>query len=60
MTPKGQKRDPKEHMARTSLVIPEQLLVRLKHAAVEERTDVSALLCRIAEEWLAKRKGGRR
>jgi len=30
----------------------------LKFAALEERTDVSSLLCRLAERYL-KRKGGR-
>ena len=45
---------------KTSLLIPKNLLHRLKVAAVEDRTDVSRLLCRIAEEWLKARKGGRR
>ncbi len=36
------------------------LLQGLKHAAVEERTDVSALLCRLAEDYLKERKGVRR
>jgi hypothetical protein len=45
---------------KTSLVIPDDLLHRLKIAAAEERTDVSRLLCQIAEEWLLGRKGGRR
>ena len=47
--------------ARTSVVLPEALLVRLKIAAAEERTDVSALLARAAEDYLKARKaGGRR
>ena len=45
---------------RTSLLIPPELLHRLKVAAAEEQTDVSRLLCRIAEEHLKARKGGRR
>jgi hypothetical protein len=45
---------------RTTVVLPEALLVRLKIAAAEERTDVSALLVRAAEEYLKTRKGGRR
>jgi len=35
-------------------------LLQLKLAAVEERRDVSALLCRLAEAYLKSRKGGRR
>ncbi len=45
---------------KTSVVIPDGLLQGLKHAAVEERTDVSALLCRLAEDYLKGRKGVRR
>ncbi len=44
---------------RTTLQIPPTLLHRLKVAAAEERTDVSRLLCTIAEAWLERRKGGR-
>jgi hypothetical protein len=52
----------KETMLRTSLYINEDLLHRLKVAAAEERIKegVSGLLSRLAEDWLAKRKGGRR
>lgn len=56
--PKGNTRI--EPRRKTSLVVPEDLWVRLKVAAAEERTDVSALLCRLAEEYLARRKGARR
>ncbi len=45
---------------KTSLVVPDDLWMRLKIAAVEERTDVSSLLCRLAEDYLRGRKGGRR
>jgi hypothetical protein len=45
---------------RTSLLIPPELLHRLKVAAAEEQTDVSRLLCGIAEDYLKGRKGGRR
>jgi hypothetical protein len=47
---------------KTSIVIPDGLLQALKFAALEERTDVSALLCRLAEQYLSNkaRKGGRR
>jgi hypothetical protein len=50
-TPMGPRR-------KTSIVIPDGLLQRLKFAALAERTDVSSLLCRLAEGYL-KRKGGR-
>lgn len=41
---------------KTSLVIPDTLLRQLKHCAVEERTDVSAILRRLAEAYVAKRR----
>ena len=43
---------------KTTLVIPEDLLWRLKAAAAEEHIaeGVSGLLCRVAEEWLSSRK----
>jgi len=45
---------------KTSLVVPDDLWLRLKIAALEDRTDVSSLLCRLAEDYLRSRKGGRR
>jgi hypothetical protein len=45
---------------KTSIVVPEALWVRLKEAAVEERRDVSSILCQLAEAYLKTRKGGRR
>jgi hypothetical protein len=56
------KRDGKtpEMRVRTTIVLSASLLMRLKIAAAEERTDVSALLVRAAEEYLRARKGGRR
>jgi len=51
---------PKDKVVRTTLVLPDSLLHQLKIAAAEERTDVSRLLNRIAEDWLKARKGGRR
>lgn len=60
MTPKGRKTPADEPRRKTSIVIPDTLLMRLKVAAVEERTDVSALLCRLAEAYLKTRKGGAR
>ncbi len=55
----GKKPQTPERM-KTSLLIPPELLWRLKAAAAEERISegVSGLLCRIAEEWLSKRKKG--
>ncbi len=57
-------RKPKEETTgprlKTSLVIPARLLRELKFAVLEERTDVSSLLCRLAEDYLKRRKGGRR
>ena len=55
--PKGDKVRPRR---KTSLVVPDDLWIRLKIAAVEDRTDVSSLLCRLAEDYLKGRKGGRR
>jgi len=49
-----------EARTRTTIILPESLLVRLKIAAAEERTDVSALLVQAAEDYLKTRKGGRR
>lgn len=45
---------------KTSIVIPDPLLQALKREALEQRTDVSALLCRLAEDYLKRQKGGRR
>jgi hypothetical protein len=39
----------------TTIVIADDLLKRLKHAAIEDNTDVSKLLCRLAEEYLRQR-----
>ncbi len=60
MAPKSKRDTGEERRRKTSLVLPDGLWVRLKVAAAEERTDVSALLCRLAEEYLKTRKGGRR
>lgn len=60
MTPKGRKSPEGETRRKTSLVLPESLWIRLKVAAAEERTDVSALLCRLAEEYLKARRGSKR
>ena len=45
---------------KTSLVIPAGLLRELKFAVLEERTDVSSLLCRLAAHWLKGRRGAHR
>lgn len=49
----------KERRVKTSLVIGEWLLGDLKLQALRERTDVSALLCRLAEAYLKAGKGKR-
>lgn len=54
------KEEPMGPRVKTSLVIPDRLLRELKFAVLEERTDVSSLLCRLAEDYLKRRKGGRR
>jgi hypothetical protein len=46
---------PRDKIVRTTLTLPDSLLHRLKVAAAEERTNVAALLNRIADEWLTKR-----
>ena len=47
--------------ARTSWVVrPPDLLKRLQIAAIEDGVDVSELLCRLAQDWLVKRKRRRR
>jgi hypothetical protein len=38
----------------------ETLWIRLRLAAVEDRDDVSAILSRLAEDYLKSRKGGGR
>ena len=50
----------KDQRMKTSLLITPELMHRLKIAALEEHIPegVSGLLCRIAEEWLSKRKKG--
>ena len=60
MTARRRSDAPENDVTRTSLVIPRGLLARLKAAVTEERTDVSTLLCRLAEDYLKARKGGRR
>ena len=50
----------KARRRKTSIVIPDGLLQEVKFAALEERTDVGALPCRLAEQYLKARKGTRR
>jgi hypothetical protein len=45
---------------KTSISIPDGLLQRLKHEAIEQRLDVSSLICRLAEEYLTKPRKGTR
>jgi hypothetical protein len=46
--------DPKK--VKTSITMDPALLQRLKHAAIDERTDVSTLLARLAERYLARKE----
>ena len=48
-----------EKKMETSIVMEPGLLQRLKHAAVDEQTDVSTLLARLAEQYLKGRRGKR-
>ena len=55
--PRG--RPPKKEvmpMVKTSLALPEDLWRGLKVAAVEERTDMQAIIARLVGEYLTKRK----
>jgi hypothetical protein len=45
---------------KTTVTITPTLLRQLKFAALEERTTVSALLCKLADAYLKTRPGGRR
>jgi hypothetical protein len=56
-SPKGE--TPMDARVKTSISIPDGLLQQLKHEAVEQRTDVSSLIVRIAEDYLRRRKGAR-
>ena len=42
---------------KTSIIVPDKLHHRLKVRAAVEKTDVSRLLCKIAEAYLAKKEG---
>ena len=52
--PRGAKRQA-DQKVKTSIVMEDALLQRLKHAALDERTDVSSLLARLVTKYLAKR-----
>ncbi len=43
-------------MVKTSLALPEALWRGLKIAAVEERTDMQAIIARLVAEYLKRRK----
>jgi hypothetical protein len=58
---RGPGRPPKAAAAKTLIVFrPAGLLARLRRAAMAEGTDISALLCRLAEHYLSRRKGDER
>ena len=56
MTPPHQK----DTKVKTSIVMRDDLLQALRHAAIEERIDMSALLTRLVEAYLKTRKGASR
>jgi len=60
MVNSGRPRKQHEGLRTSWVVRPPDLLKRLQIAAIEDGVDVSALLCRLAQDWLAKRKRGRR
>ena len=45
---------------KTGIAVPDGLLQAVTFAALQEPTDVSALLCRPAEQYLKAKKGSRR
>jgi hypothetical protein len=58
---RGPGRPPKAPAIKALVVFrPSTLLTRLQRAAEAEGIDVSALLCRLAENFLKRRTGGRR
>ncbi len=58
---RGPGRPPKTTATKMLVVFrPPDLLARLRRAAEDKGLDVSALLCRLAENYLKRRKGGRR
>jgi hypothetical protein len=58
---RGPGRPAKAPAAKALIVFrPAALLARLREAALAEGTDLSALLCRLAERYLKRHKGGRR
>lgn len=61
MSPKGKPREEVEPVIRTSVELPEALWHKAKQRALDERTDLRALIIRGLELVLARkpRKGGR-
>ena len=50
----------RDERAKHTVVMDDGLWVRLKIAAAEDHDDVSAILARLAEQWLKGRKAGGR
>jgi hypothetical protein len=42
-----------------TVVMPDDVWLKLRVAALEDGEDVSVILTRLAEQWLKNRKGGR-
>jgi hypothetical protein len=42
--------------ARTSFVAPEELMAKIRKAAKDENTSVSAFLCRLADDYLKTKR----
>lgn len=50
----------RDERTKHTVVMEDGLWVRLKIAAAEDHDDVSAILARLADQWLRNRKGGNR
>jgi len=60
MAPGGRQADDADARTKHTIVMPDSLWTRLRVAAIENHDDVSAILCRLAEDFLRGRKGGTR
>lgn len=54
----GWKTDEADARTKNTIVMPDNLWTRPRVAALEKHDDMSAILCRLAEEFLRGRKGG--
>lgn len=51
-----QRRGKEGRKIKTSLILPEDLWIRLKVAAAEERTEMSAIIARLVERYVHERE----